>query len=116
MSSQVFCSLVLPFCISYVSEGRHRAMFALQLRDQLSATRSTGVPGPSSSAAALANEQTLNSEANEPHRTDLASGQHRRVDDTDEQPAPILAGFIFVGAWLPVVSVLMWHVICRVLL
>ncbi len=116
MRFQVFAGLVVPLCASYVVEARHRAIFVHQLRDQLRATGSTGAPGPSSSAPAFAAVQTLNSQNNESHRTDSARQLDRCVEELDEQPAPMLADLIVIVAWLPVVSVLMWHVICRILL
>ena len=113
---QVFSGFVVPFCASYVFEARHRAIFAHQLRNQLRAASGAGASGTSPSAPASTDARTLNSMGIELPRTDAASQQHRCTDEVDEQPAPVLVDLIFAGGWLPVVSVLMWHVICRVLL
>ena len=107
---------MLPFCASYVSEARHRAMFAQQLRDQLRAAGSARAPGPSSSASAFPDARMLTSDDSESYRTDSASQQDRTVADIDGTPAPMLADAVFVITCLPVVSVFMWHVTDRMVL
>ena len=92
-------------------ERRHRAVFADQLRSKLEAKGTAEGTSPSSTASPRVDAQRMDSGDGGSPRTESVSTAHRREDCSGKVAAPMLADVLVIGAWLPLASVLTWHII-----